>query len=134
MCYYLNVHFQGQRVKNGFEDEYWALLDSYWQGNTVLLRNTPVPVSRFTRDRTRVAAVKGQRVTAWAMAQPFTLYVPLLGRSQSRRTSSEKTLKWSVSRQSRYFYFVLHGCFERYLRKLSERNGEQAKKNDGESR
>jgi hypothetical protein len=44
-------------VKNSFEDEYWTLMTSFWQGNTVPLRETPVPVSLFTRDRTRVAAL-----------------------------------------------------------------------------
>jgi hypothetical protein len=62
-----------------------------WQGKTEVLREKPVPVPlcppqiphRLTRDRTRVFAVRGRRLTAWVMARPnilftFTLFIKIL--------------------------------------------------------
>jgi hypothetical protein len=50
-----------------------------WQGKTEVLGEKPVPVPLcppqiphgLTRDRTRASAVRGRRLTAWAMARPF---------------------------------------------------------------
>jgi hypothetical protein len=50
-----------------------------WQGKTEVLGEKPVPVPLsppqiphgLTRDRTRVSAVGGRRLTAWAMATDF---------------------------------------------------------------
>jgi hypothetical protein len=51
----------------------------YWQGKTEELGNKPVPVPLcplqiphgLNRARTRASAVKGRRLTAWAMARPM---------------------------------------------------------------
>jgi hypothetical protein len=49
-----------------------------WQGKTEVLGEKPVPVPLcppqiphgLIRDRTRASAVRGRRLTAWAMARP----------------------------------------------------------------
>jgi hypothetical protein len=54
-----------------------------WQGKTEVLGGKPVPVPLcpqqtphgLTRDRTRVSAVEGRRLTAWAVARPFVLHL-----------------------------------------------------------
>jgi hypothetical protein len=55
-----------------------ALVGWNWQGKTEVLGEKPVPVPlcppqiphRLTRDQTLASALGGQRLTAWAMAQP----------------------------------------------------------------
>jgi hypothetical protein len=55
-----------------------------WQGKTEVLGEKPVPVPLsppqiphgLTRDRTRASAVRGRRLTAWAVARPqLFLYI-----------------------------------------------------------
>jgi hypothetical protein len=65
--FFLLFHFNG------------APVDWNWQGKTEVLGENPIPVPLFppqttnwpTRDRNRASAVRGQRLTAWAMAQSF---------------------------------------------------------------
>jgi hypothetical protein len=54
-----------------------ATVEWYWQGKTKELEEKPVPVllclpqipHELTRERTRASAVRGRRLTAWAMAR-----------------------------------------------------------------
>jgi hypothetical protein len=67
----------------------WAPVEWNWQGKIEVLGENSVPVSLCppqitngpTQDRTRVCAVTGRRLTAWAMARrasvPFELFNPL---------------------------------------------------------
>jgi hypothetical protein len=55
-----------------------ARVEWNWQGKTEVLGENPVPVplcppqilQGLTRDRTRASALRGRRLTAWAMARP----------------------------------------------------------------
>jgi hypothetical protein len=55
-----------------------ATVEWYWQGKTEELGEKPIPVPHcppqipheLTRARTRASAVRGQRLTTWAMARP----------------------------------------------------------------
>jgi hypothetical protein len=68
MRFFLLFHFNGAPVE-------WN-----WQGKPEVLGEIPIPVPLCppkiphgpTRDRTRASAVRGQRLTAWAMALPNT--------------------------------------------------------------
>jgi hypothetical protein len=58
-----------------------ATVECYWQGKTKELGENPVPVPfcppqilyGLTRARTRASAVRGRRLTVWAMARPKLL-------------------------------------------------------------
>jgi hypothetical protein len=60
----------------------WAPVEWNWQGKTEVLEEKPVPVPlcppqiphRLTQDRTQPSAVRGWRLTAWAMARPLALF------------------------------------------------------------
>jgi hypothetical protein len=56
------------------EDQYAALVEWYWQGKAEALGEKAVPLPQISPamswDRTRTAAVRGPRLTAWAMARP----------------------------------------------------------------
>jgi hypothetical protein len=60
-----------------------ATVEWYWQGKTEELGEKPVPVPLcppqiphgLTRERTRTSAVRGRRLTTWAMARPIRLFV-----------------------------------------------------------
>jgi hypothetical protein len=72
---FLLLHFNG------------ALVEWNWQGKTEVLGEKPVPVPlcppqiphKLTWDRTRASAVRGQRLTAWAMARPFSFLLGMGG-------------------------------------------------------
>jgi hypothetical protein len=59
-----------------------------WQGKTEILGETPIPVPRCLpqiphgpiRDRTRASEVRGQRLTAWAMARPNLIFAHVLNK------------------------------------------------------
>jgi hypothetical protein len=85
-----------------------------------IYRGKPVPVPLFppqtpyglTRNRTRVSAVKGRRLTAWAMARPYpTLWKlhhstpshPVSRRSVTLSPSKFRSRKWSFSLCFPYF-------------------------------
>jgi hypothetical protein len=67
MRFFLPLHFNGVPVE-------WN-----WQGKTEVPGEKPVPVPLCppqiphgpTLDRTRVSAMRGRRLTAWAMARPY---------------------------------------------------------------
>jgi hypothetical protein len=56
-----------------------AQVEWNWQGKTEIFERKPVPVPLcppqiphgLTRNRTRASAVRGRRLTAWAMARPL---------------------------------------------------------------
>jgi hypothetical protein len=58
-----------------------GMMEWYWQGKTEELGETPVPVPLcppqiplgLTRAQTRASAMRGQRLTAWAMARPLCM-------------------------------------------------------------
>jgi hypothetical protein len=60
-----------------------ATVEWYWQGKTEELGERPVPLPlcppqiphRLTRARTRASAVRGRRLTTWAMARPINSYI-----------------------------------------------------------
>jgi hypothetical protein len=64
----------------------WAPVEWNWQGKTEVLGKKTVPVPPCppqnlhgqTRDQTRVFAVRGRRLTAWAIAQPLKLHLGCL--------------------------------------------------------
>jgi hypothetical protein len=77
------------RVQPCDEDEIWSVfffifpsngarVEWSWQGETEVLGEKPVPVPLcqpqipmdWSRDQTRASAVRGRRLTAWAMARP----------------------------------------------------------------
>jgi hypothetical protein len=69
MKFFLHFHFNG------------APVELNWQGKTEVLGEKPVPVPLRppqiphgpTRDRARASAVRGWRLTAWALARPYTM-------------------------------------------------------------
>jgi hypothetical protein len=64
---------------------HWAPVEWNWQGKPEVLGEKPVPVTLcptqiahgLTRDRTRAAAVRGWRLTAWALARPYAYTISL---------------------------------------------------------
>jgi hypothetical protein len=63
-----------------------ATVEWYWQGKTEELGGIPVPVPLcppqiphgLTRARSRASAVRGRRLTTWAMARPFVCPITTL--------------------------------------------------------
>jgi hypothetical protein len=71
------------------------------QGKTEVLGENPVPVPfcppqiphGLTQDRNRASAVRGRRLTAWAIARPYKCYV--VGTEQRENTiSSSSFFQW----------------------------------------
>jgi hypothetical protein len=74
-----------------------------WQGKTEELGEKPVPVPlcprqiphALTRDRTRASALRGRRLTAWAMARPnWRIYLKAADLFLLRGAGTEKMLFW----------------------------------------
>jgi hypothetical protein len=96
----------------------------YWQSKTEELGEKPVPVPLFppqiphglTQARTRVSAVRGRRLTTWALARPFRLRVTWMKNVGNHRstprvtTSLLKTLRTPIERVVLMLCDLLKNC------------------------